>query len=502
MISQLNFFLFKPMLAEVISGSIEPPHIVNPIRRLLPHTHFIQATVESIDVENRRVTMRYVGGHPHHHDIYYDHLVIALGNRTDLSRFPGMSAHAFPFNTLGDAFFLRNHLISLLEQADIETDQEERRKLLTFVVVGAGYSGVEVASEINAFIREAARSYSNVEPSEAKVILLQGSDRILRELPEGLANFSHRVLERRGVEVRLNARVRGATAESAILNDDSAIPTRTLVATVGSAPSRALADSPFDKDARGRIKTDDTLAVPGYPGVWAIGDCAAVPDVRKGGTCPPTAQYALRQGKHLARNILASTKAMSVRPFVHRNLGVFVPLGKLSAAADVMGFKMSGFPAWWLYRSYYLLQLPRLERKLRVMIDWTLDIFFPGDIVQRDVSRSQGVNEAHYEAGDIIFHQGELARNFFIIINGEVEIFREDNAEETRVASLDAGEYFGEMALLRGEAHTATARALTSVDLLVMSGEVFSALAASSTHFAGMLSNVMKERLPDADADT
>ena len=272
MVSRLNFFLYQPMLAEVVSGSIEPPHIVNPIRRLLPHINFLQADVEAIDAENRRVTIRYTGGHARHHQVDYDHLVIALGSRTDLSRFPGMSAHAFPFNTLRDAFFLRNHLISVLEQAEVETDTVERRKLLTFVIAGGGYSGVEVASEINAFIREATRSYRHVEPEEAKVILLQGSDRILRELPEDLANFSHRVLERRGVEVRLEARIRGTTAESAILSDGSTIPTRTLVATVGSAPSPVVNEIPVEKDARGRIITDENLSVPGHPGIWAVGD--------------------------------------------------------------------------------------------------------------------------------------------------------------------------------------------------------------------------------------
>ena len=307
---------------------------------------------------------------PHYHNIPYDHLVIAVGSSTDLSMLPGVAEHAFPFRTLGDALFLRNHMIGVLEIAEVEEDPEKKRALLTFVVAGAGYTGVEVAAEINDFMREAARSYRHVEPHEIKVILLQGRSRILPELSEELASFCHRLLERRGTEVRLNTRIASATPESAILSDGATIPTRMLVAAIGAAPNRLLDKLPYPRDLKGRLVVDETLSAPGYPGVWALGDCAAVPDLRAGGTCPPTAQYALKEARHVAGNIMSSDiKGAKLRPFSHRSLGVFVPLGKFSAAVEVPGFKVSGFPAWWLYRSYYFYQLPRLERKLRVLID-------------------------------------------------------------------------------------------------------------------------------------
>ena len=345
LVSRDNFFLFQPMLAEVVSGSIEPPHIVNPIRRLCSHTSFYKAEVEAVDTEGRHVVIRYPG-HTRFHRIPYDHLVVAVGISTDLSMLPGVAEHAFPFRTMGDALALRDHLIGSLERAEVEADLDERREMLTFVVAGGGYTGVEVAAEINDFVREAAKSYTNVGNEDIRVVLLQGRSRILPELPEDLARFAHRLLERRRVEIRTNTRIHGATAQNAILEDDTTIPTRTLVAAIGAAPCRLLDTAPWPRDSRGRLVVDETLAVQGHPDIWAVGDCAAIPDLRAGGTCPATAQYALREARHVARNILASIERKRQRPFSHRNLGVFVPLGRFSAAAQVMGLKVSGFLAW------------------------------------------------------------------------------------------------------------------------------------------------------------
>ena len=498
LISRDNYFLTQPMLAEVVSGSIEPPHIVNPIRRLLPHASFHQAEIESIETDTRNVVINYGGDNTHFNRIPYDHLVIAVGSGTDLSNLTGMAEHAFPFKTLGDAFFLRNHLISILEQAEVEAEPELKSELLTFLVVGAGYTGVEVAAEINSFAREAAKSYRHIEPHEIKVILLHRGSRILPVLDEKLASFSHNVLERRGLEIRLETSIRGATAQSAILDDGAVIQTRTLVAAIGSAPNPLLEKTPVEQDHIGRLLVDETLAVPGHPGVWAVGDCAAVPDLHGGDTCPPTAQYALRQARHLARNILAEIKGKSLRPFSHKNLGVFVPLGRFSAAANVMGFKLSGFLAWWLYRTYYLLQLPRLERKLRVVTDWTLELAFRRDIVQVDTFRSQGISRAHYEPGELIYREGDLARNFYTILTGRVEVVRQQAGEESLVASLGDGEYFGEMSLLQGLRHSASVRASTPTDILIMSGADFKALASTSIYFGETLAEVMRRRLSDS----
>ena len=498
LVSRDNFFLFQPMLAEVVSGNIEPPHIVNPIRRLCRYTNFYQAEVESIDVENRQVVVTFPD-HPDYTYLPYNHLVIAVGSSMDLSSLPGVSEHSFPFKTLGDALSLRNHIIRVLESAEVEENPQQRQALLTFVVAGGGYTGVEVAAEINDFVREAAKSYRHVNPEEVSVIL-QGGRRILPELTEQLAAFSHRLLEKRGIEIRLNSRIKGATAESVILSDDTTLATRTVVAAIGASSNPLLAGLPAGLDSRGKLVVDESLAVPVYPGLWAIGDCAAVPDPSGNGTYPPTAQYALREAKHLARNVLASINGDRVRLFSHTNRGSFVPLGKFSAAAELMGLKVSGFPAWWLYRSYHLLQLPRLERKIKVLIDWNLALLFRRDIVQHDISRSERFSRSHYEEGQIVFHQGELGRSFYIILTGEVEVFLEQEAGETHVAKLGPGEYFGEMSLLRGVRRNASIRALTSLDLLTINGADFTALAGSSAHFGQILGAVMERRMVELAA--
>ena len=494
LISRENYFLCQPMMSEVVSGNIETPHIVNPIRRLCRFANVYQAEIEAVDVVTRNVVVSY----PNHQDylyVPYDHLVVAVGTGTDLSVVPGLEEHAFPFKTLGDAFYLRNHLIEVLEMAEVEPHPEQRDALLTFVVVGAGYTGVEVAAEIHDFVTDAAQSYPQVDPSDVKVILVQGRDRILPELPEELAAFSHRVLERRGVEIRLQTRIASATAETVIFADGGTIHTRTLVAAIGAAPNRLLDTLPCDRDNRGRLIVDRTMAVPGYPGLWALGDCAAIPDERSGGSYPPTAQFALREAKVAAGNVLSVIKGRAPRPFSQRSLGVFVPLGKFSAAAQVFGLKVSGPLAWWLYRSYYLYQLPRLERKVKVLIDWNLALIFRRDIVQQGISRSGGMSRAHYEAGQTIIRQGELARRFCVILTGQVKVVRHEDGQDLEVATLGPGEYFGEMALLQGVRRTASVQAMTPVDVLTMGGADFTALAASSTRFSELLSGVMRDRL-------
>ena len=320
LISRENFFQYQPMLAEVVSGSIEPLHIVSSIRRLLSRTNFYHADIQAIDVINRRVVINYHDSDDHR-ALSYDHLVIAVDSSVEETILPGVSEHTFPFKTLGDALFLRNHVIGVLEMAETEENPEKKRRLLTVVVAGGGYTGVEVAAEINDFVREAAHSYPMVKTENIRVILLQGYERILPELSEDLAAFSHRLLERRGIEIRLSTRIQGATAEGAVLGNGETIACGTLVSAIGAAPNRLLDSLRCSRDRRGKVAVDETLAVPGYPGLWAIGDCAAIPDTRKGGTCPPTAQYALREAKHLARNILSTVKGDKPKSFSHRSLG-------------------------------------------------------------------------------------------------------------------------------------------------------------------------------------
>ena len=492
LISRENFFLFQPMLAEVITGSISPLNVVSPIRRIVPHAHVHQAEVESVDTDHHTVAIRHPG-HARLTYIPYDHLIFAVGSATDLSQFPGVEEHAMGFKTLGDAFRLRNHLISMLEAADVEEDPFYKRQALTFVIAGGGYTGVEVTSEINEFLRVASKSYRNIDPEDFRVILLHRSGRILPELGERLANLSHRLLERRGIYIRLHAELKGATGQSALLADDVFVPTKTLVATIGASPNPILADLPCERE-RGRLVVDETLAVKGGDDLWAVGDCALVPDVLRGGFCPPTAQFALRQAKSAAQNVLATIRGRPTKPFRYKSRGVFVPLGGFAAATETFGLELSGFIGWWLYRTFYLLQLPRIERKLRVVTDWTLDLIFPPDIVKVDIDRDHGTSRRHYEAGEYIYQSGDIATEFYVVLAGEVEVLREGEGRESQVATLKVGEYFGEMSLLRDIPRSSSVRASTRVELLIMTGEDFLALASSSSLFGDLLQSVVQER--------
>ena len=493
-ISRENFFLAQPMLAEVVSGSIEPPHIISPIRRLCPKSNFHQAEIEDIDLDKRLVVVRY-REQPDFHYIPFDHLVLAVGSSTDLSGTPGVAAHSFSFKTLGDAIALRSHLISILEKADVEPDANRKNSLLTFVVAGGGYTGVEVSAEINDFVKEASQSYQHIEQTEVNVVLLQGSSRILPELDAESADFSQRVLERKGIEVRLDTRVTGATSESVTLKNGSNISTRTLVAAIGSVGNPLLEKLSCERDLRGRPVVDSNLMLVGNPNVWAVGDCVAIPNAVSDQPCPPTAQCAIRAGKHLSKNILATIANQSVKSFAYKDRGVFVPLGRFSGAARIMGFKVSGFWAWWMYRTFFLLQLPRLKRKIQVLIDWSLELVFPRDIVNLDITKSHQTTQSHYDPGQIIFSQGDLAQGFFIILDGRVEVIREKDGGSISIATLSTGDYFGEMSLLYGVRHTATIKAITAVDVVIMNANDFTMLASSSSDFRKLFSKAMTERL-------
>ena len=493
LVSRDNYFQFQPMLAEVLSGSIEPPHVVNPIRRLCRHMDFHQAEILGVDTQQRCVSIRYPG-QTVNRTLPYDHLLIAVGSSSDLTMIPGMSEHAFAFRSIGDAFRLRNHIIGILEEAEVEESPLRRQALMTFVVAGGGYTGVEVAAEINSFVREACRSYRKVQSSEVKVIVLQAMDRILPELTPDLAAFSQRILQRRGIEIRLNTLLKGATPERAMLADGTSILTRTLVAAIGAATNPVVRSLVCEHDKKGRLTTDEMLRVRGLQNVWAVGDCASIPDLVTRGLCPPTAQYALRESRHVARNIKTALRGNQPKPFRFKILGVFVPLGRFTGAAQVMGLRLSGFIAWFLYRTYYLYQLPRAERKLRVLIDWNLELFFRRDIVKQEVHASDAVARAHYEEGETIFAEGEIANRFYIILKGNVQVSRLRDGHREEIATLGPGDFFGEVSLLRGGARTATVRAATPVDLLTMDGTDFRAIASTSKQFNEMIEGTIRER--------
>ena len=487
-----NYLVYQPMLPEVISGSIGILDTITPIRRLCPRTNLFTREVETIDIKNRVVTTA-SGLRPRPHTLECDHLILALGNVTSFAGQSGLEEHALPFKYLGDALSLRNHLIHVLEEADIERDPEVRRCLLGFVVAGGGFSGVEVIAEINDFVRESVRSFRNIDPSEIRVVLLHAGAVVLPELPESLGRFAQKVMQRRGVEIRFETKLAGATAEYALLHDGAKIPTKTIVSTVPSAPNPLLSSLPCRKE-RGRVVVNGYLEVPGYPGVWALGDCAWVPEALSGQPCPPTAQHATRQAECLAGNLVAERKGGAKKPFAFKTLGKLAALGHHSAVAEIMGFRLSGLLAWFAWRTIYLMKMPGFDRKLRVAFDWTLDLVLRPDIVQVKTERTAGVGREHFEASETIFRQGDLGDRIYVIVDGTVEVVLEGSGKESVLARLGPGECFGEMALVNDSPRNATARSVSAVNVLTLDHGAFDALFAHLPPLRGLFQRLIEER--------
>ena len=493
LVSRENYIVFQPMLPEVISGSIGLLDTITPIRRLCPNTNLYTRTIESIDLEHRGVASAAGFGSRQHH-LHYDHLVIALGNVTSFASQPGLAEYALPFKYLGDALALRNRVIHTLEEADIEQDPEVRGALLTFVVAGGGFSGVEAVAELNDFVRAAAKSFRHLRAEEIRVVLLHAGTLILPELPASLAEFAQRLLMRRGVEIRLQTRLAGATADAALLAGGDRIATRTLVSTVPSGPNPLVAMLPVKTD-RGRIVVDAGLEVPDRPGVWAVGDCAAVRDAKTGELCPPAAQHATRQAAQVARNIVAALRGEPKRAFAFTALGKMGSLGRRSAVAEIFGVKLSGFLAWWLWRTIYLLKLPGLDRKIRVATDWTLDLLLPTDIVQLKTDRAVGVRREYYEPGQIVFREGDRGDWLYVVTEGEVEVLKGDGAGAvTPLRRLGRGECFGEIALVSDRPRSATVRAVCATNVLAVDREAFQALFATLPPLRGFFESLIETR--------
>ena len=391
LVSDTNALLFTPMLAEVAGSSLEPSHISTPLRSSLYRTEFIRARADKIDLEGRRVILegeRASDGSKPPREIPYDQLVLALGSVSNYLGMVNIEKLAFNFKSLLDAIRIRNHVIEMFELADRELESALRSTLLTFVIAGGGFAGVELAGALNDFAHGILADYPNLRREDLSVVLVHSRDRILPELSESLARYAQSRMESRGVTFRLNARVTDANLSGVVLSDGE-IHTQTLVWTAGTAPNPILKSLPVEKDKRGALVVENTLELPGHPGLWALGDCASVMDAKTSKPCPPTAQFALREAEVVAKNICAELQGRSKHSFHFDSLGALCVVGHQTACAELTvpffknsSMRFSGLFAWLMWRGIYLSKLPGLERKIRVLVDWTIELFFPRDIVQ------------------------------------------------------------------------------------------------------------------------
>ncbi len=388
LLSEESYTTFNPMLAEVVGAAVFPEHVIAPIREMVPATRFIMGCLLQVDHATQTLVCSTLAGPL---EIAFDHLVLAVGQRANLKLIPGLAEHALPLKLVGDAMHIRNRLLQRLAHIELISDDQQRRSLGHFVVIGGGFSGVEVAGAVADFIRSAHRCYRRVKADELRVSLLHDTDRLLPELPARLGEAAARSLRQRGVDVRLGTRAVSVDAHGVDLVGGTRLAADTVVCTIG-ASSNPLVQHLGLTLLRGRIVTEPDGQVAGRPGLWAVGDCAATLNGADGQTSPPTAQFAVAQAEQLARNLVAHIEGRAVRAFSHRSKGMMATTGHRKAVAQLFGLPLTGLPAWLVWRAYYLFLMPTLGRKVRIWVEWTWSLFFPVDITHLRFTRTADID--------------------------------------------------------------------------------------------------------------
>lgn len=383
LLSKTNFVTYNPLLPEVVGASILPGHVQAPIRQMVKRTRIRMVTVDRVDFEQKKVF--YHNNEPG--EIAFDQLVFAAGVAANMAMMEGLQEHALPLKTVGDALYIRNRLVERLEQATIHPDPQRRKELTTFIVIGGGFSGVEVAGEMEDFLHSAERYYKNVKRADCKIILLHGTDCLLPELSKKLGKKTEKIFRKRGIDVRLKTRAAKIEEEKVILSDGEIIAGATIICTIGTAPHNFCQNEALPLE-RGKIVTEADMSVKDVAGVWALGDCALVPNGYDNKLCPPTAQFADRQAKFLAKNIVAKLTGRETRPFSYKPAGMLAAIGHNKAVAEIFGIRIAGLIAFMMWRGIYLLKVPTLPRKVRLFLEWNWAMLFPPDIAHLGFKRT------------------------------------------------------------------------------------------------------------------
>lgn len=494
-ISRDNYFVFQPLLPEVAAGSIAPIHAVSPLRELLKGVFVRKARIESVDFERKIVTV-FQGVQRRPTEVPYDHLVVALGQEVDLSRMPGLTDHALTMKTLEDARRLRAHVIERLEHAEITQLPEVKRGALTFTVIGGGFSGIETVGEMKELIDRSLRFYRNIDPSEVRVVVLEFAGRILGEMPEKLAEYAHRNLVKRGIEIQTGVGVDSATGTQLVTTSGEVIDTRTIVATIGNAPSPVVLrlDLPIEK---GKIAVDRSLRVRGRKDVWSLGDCAMIP-MKEGASertdfAPPTAQFAVREARQVADNIAASIECTALEPFVYASQGALASLGAHRGVAEVRGMKFTGFPAWLLWRMYYLAFLPGIATRARVLINWVLDGLSSRSVVHLRAETPRDIRHQRYRAGDRVYEIGNRADGVYTVVEGALEVRRVNEDGSETIRKVGPGDHFGERILFGETRRGATVHALEDSRVMLINEDAFLNLAEGFAPLQSYFSDYLRD---------
>jgi NADH dehydrogenase len=381
-VNDVNFMLYTPLLPGAAAGTLEPRHVVVPLREQLGQNVDLRlGRILGATPERNRLQIQNLEGEAE--ELAYDHLIVTVGSVSRTLPVPGLAEHALGFKSLPEAIGLRNHVVRTLETAETLEDGDARREHLTYVFIGAGYAGLEGIAELQDFVADVMEMYPRCRVTGTRWILVEANDRVMPEIGSRLADFATRELRRRGIDIRTSTTLDEVTSHDARLSDGDVIPTRTVVWTAGVKPAPVASQFGLPLDERGRIICDSSLQVQGHTNVWALGDCASVPDpARKGQPCPPTAQHAIRQGRVAARNVATAIHGGRKRRFRYKTKGVFVDMGRREAVAETLGLRWSGLPAWLLARSYHLAMMPGLGRRARLLVDWNIGLVFGRDTAE------------------------------------------------------------------------------------------------------------------------
>jgi NADH:quinone reductase (non-electrogenic) len=471
-----NHLVFSPLLAEAVGSSVNPLDVVVPLRQMLPHVYCRTEEVRNVDPDKNEI--EYEAEDAQLVRMAYDHLVLACGNAANLHVVRGMADYAFPLKNVADAIALRAHVMEEMEKAEVCADPERRRWHLTFLVVGGGYSGVEVAGEINDLVCSSTRYFKHFGKKDVTVILIHSRKQILPEIGSHLGEFTRRKMEQAGVTVMLNTSVKSATPEGVILDDGRTRNGGTIVCTIGNSPAPIVQNLDVPKE-RGRLETEPDMRLRGSPNIWAIGDGALIINQHDGHPSPPTGQFAERQGSQCARNIIRVLKGCATKPFSFKPLGELCSIGGHSAVAELLGFDLAGFLAWIIWRGIYLFKLPTWSRRLQVGLDWMLLLLFPRDLSHLRNRETERVSSERYQTGDFIFQRGEPRTDFYVVVRGEVEVLRDtfQDANGKVVAVFGPGSFFGEKSLLNAGPRITSVRARSEAEVLVMGKNVFTQIS-------------------------
>jgi NADH:ubiquinone reductase (H+-translocating) len=491
-----NHMVFHPLLADVAGASINADAAAAPLRQMLPGVGCRTERVQRIDLSSSEI--EFDDGNGVLTRLHYDHIVIACGAESNLGIIPGMSDHAFAFKVMRDAIDLRQHIVHQMEFAEAATNPDLRRWHLSFIIVGAGFSGAEVAGEINELVRSSTRFYHNFRKDDVVVTLVHSQDQILPEVAPKLREFAKKKMQKAGITMLLNTRAVAATHEGVELNDGRMLKGATIVCTIGTAISPIVQSLDVPKE-RGRIRTTPEMRIEGQTNAWAIGDCAYIINAFDNKPAAPTGQFAERQGRQAALNLVRILKGEATQAFRFKALGQLCSIGGYQAVAEMLGVHVSGFLAWLMWRGVYLFKLPTWSRRIKVALDWSWDVLFPRDLSFLNTDATQQVTRAYYRPGDFIHRQGEPARTFSIIEEGQVEVLQQDpQASETKVlAVLGKGDFFGEGALLGNRPHETSIRARSAVRLRQIGSALFSEIAGSFAPLRELLAKAVTSRSGD-----